>query len=264
MHVELWISQWLDLTVPGCTWLYLAVLGCNWLYLAIPDCIRLHRAVYGCTRLYPAVPGCTQMHPTVPSYTRLYMAAHGFTWLYLALPCCNWLYLALHYWTWLYLTVDVLMMMTNWEISFTFKIQNVPPSKRLTDYTEKIQLKIHFKKYTWKHTMSKSIPNNTLQWSVVTDLYWLTGVGARDATTSKKQMFSGNWRKIMTFIISYMTVVVVMLLFACSRWSYSRFRQHVCQRLHRNKWLEDGDYETNLRRELLNKNTQLFIWPKWN
>ena len=38
-----------------------------------------------------------------------------------------------------------------------------------------------------------------------------------------------------------------MELFACSRWGHSRFRQHVCQRLHRNKRLEDGDYETNLR-----------------
>ena len=40
-----------------------------------------------------------------------------------------------------------------------------------------------------------------------------------------------------------------MELFACSRWGHSRFRQHVCQRLHRNKRLEDGDYETNLRSE---------------
>ena len=42
--------------------------------------------------------------------------------------------------------------------------------------------------------------------------------------------------------VMIMALVVVVQLFACFRRGYGRFRQHVCQRLHRDQRLEDGEY----------------------
>ena len=43
-------------------------------------------------------------------------------------------------------------------------------------------------------------------------------------------------------MIIMVVLVVVVRLFACFRRGYGRFRQHVCQRLHRDQRLEDGEY----------------------